>query len=84
MARANPPLPLTGRGKITNDFDGETHVYTHKGGVVHAEILLPDHAPTAFSDRAAGIVSTDPAALLELIREFLQTVLVFSPNPLSS
>ncbi len=22
-----------------------THDYTHKGGVVHTEILLPDHAP---------------------------------------
>ena len=31
--------------KLTNDFDGETHDYTHKGGVVHTEILLPDHAP---------------------------------------
>ena len=38
--------------KITNEFDGETHDYTHKGGVVHTEILLPDHAPAAFSDRA--------------------------------
>ena len=38
--------------KITNEFDGMTHDYTHKGGVVHTEILLPDHAPAAFSDRA--------------------------------
>ena len=38
--------------KITNDFDGETHDYTRKGGVVHTEILLPDHAPADFSDRA--------------------------------
>ena len=38
--------------KITNEFDGETHDYTRKGGVVHTEILLPDHAPAAFSDRA--------------------------------
>lgn len=38
--------------KLTNEFDGETHDYTHKGGVVHTEILLPDHAPAAFSDRA--------------------------------
>ena len=29
--------------KITNQFDGMTHDYTHKGGVVHTEILLPDH-----------------------------------------
>lgn len=38
--------------KITNEFDGETHDYTRKGGVVHTEVLLPDHAPAAFSDRA--------------------------------
>lgn len=38
--------------KITNEFDGETHDYTRKGGVVHTEILLPNHAPAAFSDRA--------------------------------
>ncbi len=38
--------------KITNEFDGMTHDYTHKGGVVHTKILLPDHAPAAFSDRA--------------------------------
>lgn len=31
--------------KITNDLDGETHDYTRKGGVIHTEILLPDHAP---------------------------------------
>lgn len=38
--------------KITNEFDGETHDYTRKGGIVHTEVLLPDHAPAAFSDRA--------------------------------
>ena len=52
-ARASPLLPpLTGRGKITNEFDGMTHDYTHKGGVVHTEILLPDHAPAEYADRA--------------------------------
>ena len=29
-----------------------THDYTKKGGVVHSEILLPAHAPPAFSDRS--------------------------------
>ena len=29
-----------------------THDYTHKGGVVHTEILLPDHAPAGYTDRA--------------------------------
>ena len=38
--------------KITNEWDGMTHDYTRKRGVVHTEILLPPHAPPAFSDRA--------------------------------
>jgi ATP-dependent exoDNAse (exonuclease V) alpha subunit len=28
------------------------HDYTRKGGIVHTEILLPDHAPSAYADRA--------------------------------
>jgi hypothetical protein len=31
--------------KITNEYDGITHDYTRKGGVVHTEILLPGSAP---------------------------------------
>lgn len=38
--------------KITNEYDGVTHDYTKKGGVVHSEILLPAHTPPAFSDRS--------------------------------
>ena len=38
--------------KITNEYDGEIHDYTKKGGVVHTEILLPDHAPTKYKNRA--------------------------------
>ncbi|MCL2546755.1 MAG: MobA/MobL family protein, partial [Oscillospiraceae bacterium] len=38
--------------KIINEYDGVTHDYTKKGGVVHTEILLPDHAPAEYSDRA--------------------------------
>ena len=38
--------------KLTNEWDGMTHDYTHKGGVVHSEILLPAHAPPAFQDRS--------------------------------
>ena len=38
--------------KLTNEWDGLTHDYTKKGGVVHSEILLPVHAPPAFSDRS--------------------------------
>ena len=38
--------------KLTNEWDGLTHDYTKKGSVVHSEILLPAHAPPAFSDRS--------------------------------
>lgn len=38
--------------KITNAYDGANHDYTRKGGVAHKEILLPDHAPQAYADRA--------------------------------
>ena len=38
--------------KLTNEWDGMTHDYTRKRGVVHTEILLPPHAPPSFSDRA--------------------------------
>ena len=37
---------------LTNEYDGITHDYTRKGGVVHTEILLPDNAPAEYADRA--------------------------------
>ncbi|MCL1632925.1 MobA/MobL family protein [Sporolactobacillus sp. CPB3-1] len=38
--------------RLTNEWDGITHDYTKKGGVVHSEILLPAHVPPEFSDRS--------------------------------
>ena len=38
--------------KMTNQRDGITHDYTHKMGVAHSEIMLPDHAPSEYSGRA--------------------------------
>jgi hypothetical protein len=37
---------------IKSERDGKTHDYTRKGGVVHTEILLPEHAPAEYADRA--------------------------------
>ncbi len=37
--------------KIKNEWDGVTHDYTKKQGVIHKEIFLPEHAPQEFSDR---------------------------------
>ena len=36
---------------LYNEETGLHHDYTHKGGVVMSEILLPDNAPERFSDR---------------------------------
>jgi len=58
--------------KLTNEFDGEIHDYTHKCGVVHTEILLPDHAPDAFSDRAVlwnAVEKIEKAKNAQLARE---------------
>jgi hypothetical protein len=37
---------------ITNDYDGVTHDYTSKRGIIHTEIMLPVHAPNDYYDRA--------------------------------
>lgn len=37
---------------ITNEYDGVTHDFTRKGGIVHTEIMLPPHAPPDFADRS--------------------------------
>lgn len=38
--------------KLHNLWDGETHDYTKKGGVVFTEIMLPPNAPERFYDRS--------------------------------
>ncbi len=38
--------------KLHNLWDGETHDYTKKGGVVFTKIMLPPNAPEQFSDRS--------------------------------
>lgn len=38
--------------KLVNEWDGMTHDYTNKGGIVHTEIMLPAHAPPEFADRS--------------------------------
>lgn len=36
---------------LKNEYDGITHDFTRKRGIVHTEILLPPHAPPDFADR---------------------------------
>lgn len=37
--------------KITNEYDGITHDYTRKSGIVYSEIMLCENAPKEFNDR---------------------------------
>lgn len=38
--------------KISNDYDGLTHDYTSKGGVVYSEVMLCENAPKEYQNRA--------------------------------
>ena len=58
--------------KLTNEYDGITHDYTRKGGIVHTEILLPDNAPPSFSDRSVlwnAVERIEKAKNAQLARE---------------
>jgi len=37
--------------KLHNKYDGQTHDFTGKRGIVHNEIMLPENAPPEFADR---------------------------------
>ena len=58
--------------KIKNEYDGMIHDYTRKGGVVHTEILLPEHAPAEYQDRAVlwnAVEKIEKAKNSQLARE---------------
>ena len=58
--------------QITNEHDGVTHDYTRKGGIVHTEILLPDHAPAEYADRSLlwnAVEKIEKAKNAQLARE---------------
>ena len=68
--------------KLTNEYDGLTHDYTHKGGVVHTEILLPEHAPSEYADRSTlwnAVEQVEKARNSQLARE----IEISLPNELS-
>ena len=57
---------------LTNEYDGITHDYTRKGGVVHTEVLLPDHAPSEYVNRAVlwnAVERIEKAKNAQLARE---------------
>ena len=37
--------------ELYDDYYGETHDYTKKGGVLYTEIMMPDYAPERFKNR---------------------------------
>ena len=58
--------------RLTNEWDGKTHDYTHKPGVVHTEIMLPAHAPPEFQDRSTlwnSVEQIEKASDAQLARE---------------
>ncbi len=58
--------------KLVNEWDGMTHDYTHKGGVVHTEIMLPAHAPPEFQDRSTlwnAVEQIEKSSTAQLARE---------------
>ena len=68
--------------KLTNEYDGLTHDYTRKGGVVHTEILLPELAPPEYADRSTlwnAVEKVEKARNSQLARE----IEISLPNELS-
>ena len=58
--------------KIQNQYDGKTYDYTRKKGVVFSEILLPDHTPAEYADRAVlwnAVEQIEKASNSQLARE---------------
>jgi len=39
--------------RLHNNYDGQTHDFTRKKGIIHKEIMLPENAPVQFLDREA-------------------------------
>ena len=60
--------------KFVNEYDSAVHDYTNKCGVLHTEIMLPPHAPTAFQDRATlwnAVEEIEKAVDAQLARSFV-------------
>ena len=58
--------------RLTNEWDGRTHDFTHKPGIVHKEIILPAHAPPEFQDRSTlwnSVEQIEKASDAQLARE---------------
>ena len=88
MAIYHLSIKITGRGKgksavaaaayrageiIKNDYDGKIHDYSRKRGIVHTEIMLPDHAPREYYNRSVlwnSVETIEKSKNSQLAREF--------------
>ena len=60
--------------EITNDYDGVTHDYTKKGGLVYEKVFLPSNAPPEWRDRSKlwnAVEETEKTKDSRLAREFI-------------
>ena len=60
--------------QIKNDYDGVTHDYTRKQGLVWQQIFLPEHAPPEWSDRSKlwnAVEENEKTKDSRLAREFV-------------
>ena len=58
--------------KMVNEWDGQTHDYTRKHGIIFTEIMLPAHAPPEFADRSKlwnSVEQNEKAINSQLARE---------------
>lgn len=59
---------------IANERDGLVHDYTRKRGLLHEEVILPEHAPERFRDRAVlwnEVERVEKSQSAQLAREFV-------------
>ena len=60
--------------KLTNEWDGITHNYHNKKGLLHSEIFLPENVPIKLKDRATlwnSVELNEKAINAQLARNFI-------------
>lgn len=59
--------------KLTNEYDGITHDYTQKGGVVYSEVMLCENAPEEWKEREVlwnAVEKSEKDGRAQLAREY--------------
>lgn len=60
--------------KLTNEWDGVTHDYHNKKGLLHSQIYLPENIPKEFQDRSFlwnSVELNEKASNAQLARNFI-------------